>query len=264
MKNNDFESWVKEHKDINNNLAVPAYRSFCKAYEINFHFGDEIVDFDRNKHPPILLDEMPLHGEALSLFNFKNKPYHVFKNHLISFVYTDWSDFDYEKLTLDEISNQLEKRDADIKMLKYKNKFFSTLASWSTSLLLTIIVSRISNSNILAIITFVVSLTLISLIPQYLYERNKSIVVKNFNKKLFDLQANLKKISIKYEDLSLPIKATVNKKPQPFNPTEFPTLVKYDSQKVEDSVQKLMKDRSMTRQQALVNLEQDLSEIESR
>ncbi len=50
--------------------------------------------------------------------------------------------------------------------------------------------------------------------------------------------------------------------PQPFNPNEFPTLVKYDSQKIEDAIQSLMKKHSMTRQQALVNLEQDLSEME--
>jgi len=55
-----------------------------------------------------------------------------------------------------------------------------------------------------------------------------------------------------------------NKKPQPFNPKEFPTLVKYDSQKIEDVIQSLMKQHGMTRQQALVNLEQDLSEIEAR
>ncbi len=53
-------------------------------------------------------------------------------------------------------------------------------------------------------------------------------------------------------------------KPQPFNPIEFPTLLKYDSQIIENAIQKLMKDRSMTRQQALVNLEMDLSEIESK
>ena len=29
-------------------------------------------------------------------------------------------------------------------------------------------------------------------------------------------------------------------KPQPFNPIEFPTLVKYDSQQIEDAIQKLM------------------------
>lgn len=51
-------------------------------------------------------------------------------------------------------------------------------------------------------------------------------------------------------------------KPQPFNPKEFPTLVKYDSQIIENAIQKLMKDHSITRQQAMVNLEQDLSEAE--
>lgn len=53
-------------------------------------------------------------------------------------------------------------------------------------------------------------------------------------------------------------------KPQPFNPIEFPTLVKYDSQQIENAIQKLMKEHSMTRQQALVNLEMDLSEIETQ
>lgn len=52
-------------------------------------------------------------------------------------------------------------------------------------------------------------------------------------------------------------------KPQPFDPNDFPTLVKYDSQIIENAIQKLMKDHSMTRQQAMVNLEQDLSEIDS-
>lgn len=47
-----------------------------------------------------------------------------------------------------------------------------------------------------------------------------------------------------------------------FNPIEFPTLVKYDNQQIEDAIQKLMKTRGMTRQQCLVNLEQDLSELE--
>jgi len=51
-------------------------------------------------------------------------------------------------------------------------------------------------------------------------------------------------------------------KPQPFNPIEFPTLVKYDSQQIEDAIQKLMKDRDMTRIQAMVNLEMDLSQTE--
>jgi hypothetical protein len=52
--------------------------------------------------------------------------------------------------------------------------------------------------------------------------------------------------------------------PQPFDPNEFPTLVLYDSQQIENKIQSLMKNFNMTRQQCLVNLEQDLSEIETR
>lgn len=50
--------------------------------------------------------------------------------------------------------------------------------------------------------------------------------------------------------------------PQPFDPNEFPTLVKYDSQQIENAIQKLMKERGMTRHQSLVNLEMDLSQYE--
>lgn len=53
-------------------------------------------------------------------------------------------------------------------------------------------------------------------------------------------------------------------KPQSFDPIEFPTLVKYDSQQIEDAIQKLMKAHDITRDQALINLEMDLSEIEAQ
>lgn len=48
------------------------------------------------------------------------------------------------------------------------------------------------------------------------------------------------------------------------DPNEFPTLMKYDSKLIENKIQSLMKTQQMTRQQALVALEQDLWEIESR
>lgn len=56
-----------------------------------------------------------------------------------------------------------------------------------------------------------------------------------------------------------PVAVLLNK-PQPFNPLEFPTLVKYDSQKIENAIQSLMKSQGQSRQQALVNLETDLYE----
>jgi len=55
-----------------------------------------------------------------------------------------------------------------------------------------------------------------------------------------------------------------DRKPQPFDPNEFPTLVQYDSQMIENKIQSLMKTQQITRQQAMVNLEQDLSELEYR
>lgn len=48
-----------------------------------------------------------------------------------------------------------------------------------------------------------------------------------------------------------------------YNPINFPTLVKYDQEKIEEAVQKLMTKYSMTRHQAMVNLEQDLREMEN-
>ena len=53
-------------------------------------------------------------------------------------------------------------------------------------------------------------------------------------------------------------------KPQPFNPVDFPVLATYPLDWVERAVQKLMKEHNMTRQQCLVNLEQDLMEIEAQ
>ena len=267
MKNHDFESLEKEYKDINNNLAVPLYRSFCKAYGISFHFGDEIKNFDKDKHPPILIDEASLHGDALSLFNFINKPYHSFKNKIVSFVYTSWSDFDYEQLSLEEVANEMENKDIILKELQYKSRFYENITSILSFILAIIISIQIYGTNYAALLIpfiIIVSIVLPVMIPQLIYNKRKKIEQSKFEKKLSELQIKLEDISVKYEQseiLEKPVKLNL---PQPFNPIEFPTLVKYDSQIIEDSIQKLMKDRSMTRQQCLVNLEQDLSEIEAQ
>lgn len=53
-----------------------------------------------------------------------------------------------------------------------------------------------------------------------------------------------------------------NTEPPPFDPNEFPTLVLYDRQMIENKIQSLMKTQQITRHMAMVNLEQDLSELE--
>ena len=138
----------------------------------------------------------------------------------------------------------------------------------SSSLLVLLITIQITNSgsmaSLLLVLILIINFSLLVLMPQTIYKIRKKCEQQKFDKKLLELQRELKDISVKYEQseiLEKPVKLNL---PQPFNPNEFPTLVKYDSQKIEDAIQKLMKDRSMTRQQCLVNLEQDLSEIESR
>lgn len=199
MKNLDFESWEKEHKKINNNLAVPAYRAFCKAYGINFHFGDRARDFDHNENLAILLDEMPLHGKALSLFNFVNRPYHPFEDDLVSFAYTSWDDFDYENLTLEEVACEMENKDIDIKKSKNESAFYAVIALISSSLLVVLITIRITYSNILPILALIINFALLLVMPRAIYKMKKRIKQREFDQKLFELQQELKDISDRHE-----------------------------------------------------------------
>ena len=199
MKNLNFESWEKEHKDINNNLAVPSYRAFCKTYDIKFHFGDEEYDIHSDKHMAIHLDEMPLHGKALSLFNFVNKPYHPFREGLVSFAYTSWDDFNYENLTLEEIASEMENKEIDIKRLKEESAFYTVVALISSSLLVVLITIKMTYSNILPILAFIINFALLLIIPQAIYKRKKRIEQRKFDQKLLELKQELKNISDKYE-----------------------------------------------------------------
>jgi ABC-type multidrug transport system fused ATPase/permease subunit len=202
MKNHDFEARVKEHKDINNNLAVPLYRKFCKEYELNFHFADEKSIVDHDKLMSILHDEHSLHDEALSLFNFVNKSYHPFKNGLVSFVYTTPLDFDYDNLGLDEIAQEMENKDAAIKKLENQSLIYTYIAVIST-LILTIVVSiNITDSKTFSILTLplmIIGFALVMFIPNAIYSRRKKVEQQKFDKKLSELKQELEHISIRYE-----------------------------------------------------------------
>jgi len=199
MKYLDFETWEKEHKDINNNLAIPSYRAFCKAYEINFHFGDETKDFDSNKRSAILIDEMPLHGKALSLFNFVNKPYHPFREGLVSFAYTSWDDFEYKTFDLDEIADMIEKKDEIIKKLKKESLIYGVMVLVPSILLTGIVAVKIVDLDIFATMVFIATVSLLAAIPNAIYSRKKKSEQRKFDQKLLALKQELKNISDKHE-----------------------------------------------------------------
>ena len=199
MKNLDIESWEKEHKDINNNLAVPSYRAFCKAYGINFHFGDEIKNFDHNRHPAILLDEMPLHGKALSLFNFVNKPYHPFRDSLVSFVYTSWDDFRYESLSLEEVAREMENKDVAINRLKIESTVYGAIALIYSLLLTGIVVVKVTDIDFFVILALIICVVLLMIVPNAIYSRRKKVEQQKFEMKLSELKRELQDISIRDE-----------------------------------------------------------------
>ena len=199
MKFLNFQSWLEENKDINNNLAVPSYRSFCKAYGISFHFGDEIKDFDSNKRSAILLDEMPLHGKALSLFNFVNKPYHTFREGLVSFSYTSWIDFSYETFDLDEIADMLERKNETIKKLKNESLIYGAMVLVLSVMVTGIVAVKIVDLDIFVTIVFIATVSLLAAMPNAIYSRKKKSEQRKFDKKLSELKQKLKNISDKHE-----------------------------------------------------------------
>lgn len=197
MKNLDFESWEKEHKDINNNLAVPLYRKFCKEYELNFHFADEKNIINHDIPFEILHSEMPLHGKALSLFNFVNKPYHPFREGLVSFAYTSWDDFNYDYLGLGEIAQEMENKDIAISKLKNESKFYGAIVLILSLLLTGMIVIKFTDLDIIVYIALIINVVLLIMIPNFIYLRRRKMEQQKFDKKLSELKLEFQDISIR-------------------------------------------------------------------
>lgn len=86
-ENSGFAEWEAEVRELNNDLVVPAYRRFCEELRIPFHFWDQLASaFD----PEIALKEDSLHKEAMDLFNRLKPELVLFKDHVVSFHFTDW------------------------------------------------------------------------------------------------------------------------------------------------------------------------------
>jgi hypothetical protein len=99
-----------EHRQLNDELVVPAYRDFCTEVGLPFHFWDELPNdwFD----PGVSLDEMPLHKEGMDLFNRLRPELIVFKDRVVRFQFRSWDgDISYDTWSLrgfmGEISDEL-------------------------------------------------------------------------------------------------------------------------------------------------------------
>jgi len=124
----DIEKWEKERQELNNELIVPAYRRFCKEFNLPFHFWDELPEGSHNAK--ISLAENTLHREAMNLFNRLKPQFVIFKDRIVTFRFEDWAgDFKYKTWSidnfLDETSNKFYSSSQTIGLLSHCNERYS-------------------------------------------------------------------------------------------------------------------------------------------
>ncbi len=190
-----YKSWKK---NVGIHLAVPLYRGFCKENRLNFHFADEKYSgVSSDQLTQLLLEEMALHGSALSLFNYKNKKYHTLDNQIVSFSYNSWDDFNIERYSIPEVCDMLIKKDEEINRLKLQADIYGPFALISSIVSTIVIVRQLNNPTLLAATVLVVTIT-IALLPSFI---QKYRVIKDatmYKNKIIDLQSKLAKIHTKY------------------------------------------------------------------
>jgi hypothetical protein len=105
-RSDDLACIQNEYDRLNNELVVPSYRAFCKAYRLSFHFWDELPEdeFDRD----ISERELALHKDAMSLFNRLKPEVQVFEGHAVQYRFTCWDgSFEYERAPLDKFAESV-------------------------------------------------------------------------------------------------------------------------------------------------------------
>lgn len=193
----DFEIYTEEYKEINNNLAVPLYRKFCKEYGLNFHFADEIKKnggkIDNNR----IFYEMKLHDEALNLFNYLNTHYYPFRGRLVSFYYETSVDFHYENLTLSEVAVEMENKDIMLKKLEKESTLYLYTISilfFIISIIIGSILSSITRSDLLFYFFLILGLLAPTALFSNIYEIKRKSEYKKFEKRLSELKGKLNNI----------------------------------------------------------------------
>lgn len=194
MTNSDFENYIEENKEINNKLAVPLYRQFCKEYGLNFHFGDETRKRGGKIDPGRIIYEMKLHDEALSLFNFINTHYYPFNGRLVSFYYTSSIDIHYENLTLSEVAVEMENKDIMLKKLEKDSSLYLYIASilfFIVSISLGSIVFNITSSELLLGLILIAGMVVPMTIMQNIYGIKRKSEQKKFENRISELRKKL-------------------------------------------------------------------------
>ena len=133
------------------------------------------------------------------MFNFVNKPYHPFRDNLVSFAYTSWDDFKYESLSLEEVAREMENKDVAINRLKIESTVYGAIALIYSLLLTGIVVVKVTDIDFFVILALIICVVLLMIVPNAIYSRRKKVEQQKFEMKLSELKRELQDISIRDE-----------------------------------------------------------------
>ncbi|HPN32643.1 MAG TPA: hypothetical protein PKY81_16950, partial [bacterium] len=164
----DLIQGMDKDRNINNELAVPAFRKFCRDNNLNFHFQDELPK--SSQVPEISIKEFPLIQRALELFNFLHPRYYYYKGDIISFDFSGlFQDMVAEKYTLDSFISKMDQTTKSVEILektlnRQKNNMNKVMMyAVAVTIIIALIISAFSlfliEVKILGVIIFLVFFT---------------------------------------------------------------------------------------------------------
>ena len=123
---------LEERRELNNELVVPAYRSFCEELELPFHFWDELPRSEYDVG--IAVREDRLHMEAMNIFNRVNPELSFFKGDVVRYLLTGWEgEFDHKRTPVNEFLEQAADRECYLRHLEKRFRALSGVVAVSVS-----------------------------------------------------------------------------------------------------------------------------------
>lgn len=198
----DFVKREQEMIRLNNEVAVPAYRKFCKENNLNFHFWDELSNEEKNSD--LRYEELELHKEAMYCFNNLKPRFILHRNKIYEYCFDEWSrNISFNSWEVEEFLKQSDEFSIKISNLKKQLDWalsFIAIVVVIISFGLAILLAYLFFGSVLASVGFVLGF----LIPLFLFyiigKKYFSASLNEDNKSLAEVKEKLEKLKLRFVD----------------------------------------------------------------
>jgi len=198
----DFVKRDQEMIRLNNEVAVPAYRKFCKENNLNFHFWDELSEEEYNFD--IRYKELELHKEAMNCFNILKPRFILHENKIYEYYFDEWRwKISFNSWEVEEFLKQSDEFSIKISYLKKQLDWalsFIGIVAVIISVGLAVLFAYLFFGSVLASVGFVLGF----LIPLFLFyiisKKYFSSPVNEDNKKIVEVNEKLEKLRLRFVD----------------------------------------------------------------